>query len=224
MSFLPHVDPTDLIALYGYWAVAVVVGLESMGIPLPGETILVAAAIWAGARHDLNIAGVVAAASAGAIVGDSIGYWIGRTVGFRVLAHYGRRIGLTEERLKLGQYLFLRYGAVIVFFGRFVALLRTLAAFLAGVNQMSWPRFLFFNVTGGILWASVFGLGGYLFGQSIRYVGGPISLALLVAGVVAAIAAFFFIRSHEQRMIAEAERALPGPLAGHPRRDAHLEG
>jgi len=218
MSWLSMLDPTSLVAVHGYWAVALIIGLESMGIPAPGETVLVAAAIWAGARRDLDITGVIAAASAGAILGDSAGYWIGRTLGFRLLAHHGRRIGLTTERLKLGQYLFLRYGGSIVFFGRFVALLRTLAALLAGVNQMSWPRFLLFNVTGGIVWATVFGLGGYLFGQTIRDFGGAISLALLAGGAVAAVAGFLFVRRHERQLSAAAERALPGPLEGHPPR------
>ena len=218
MSWLSMLDPTSLVAVHGYWAVALIIGLESMGIPAPGETVLVAAAIWAGARRDLDITGVIAAASAGAILGDSAGYWIGRTLGFRLLAHHGRRIGLTAERLKLGQYLFLRYGGRIVFFGRFVALLRTLAALLAGANQMSWPRFLLFNVTGGIVWATVFGLGGYLFGQTIRDVGGAISLALLAGGAVAAVAGFLFVRRHERQLSAAAERALPGPLASHPPR------
>jgi len=209
-------DPTHLIALYGYWAVAIIVGLESMGVPAPGETVLVAAAIWAGAREDLDIGGVIAAASAGAMVGDTIGYWIGRTLGFRLVARYGRHIGLTEERLKLGQYLFLRYGGSIVFFGRFIALLRILAAFLAGVNHMPWPRFLLFNASGGILWATTFGIGGYLFGQTIRNVGGPLSIALAIGAAVAAIAGWLFVRRREQQMLAEAERALPGEFPDEP--------
>jgi membrane protein DedA with SNARE-associated domain len=218
MTWLANFDPAHLVAAYGYLAVAIAVGLESMGVPVPGETVLIAAAIWVGAHRDLNIMWVIAAASAGAAIGDSIGYWIGRTIGFRLLARYGAHFGLTEERLKLGQYLFLRYGGAIVFFGRFVALLRTLAALLAGVNQMPWPHFLLFNVSGGILWATAFGLGGYLFGEAVLHVGGPISLALLICAIVAAVAAFLFIRRHERRMLAEADRALPGPLADHPPR------
>jgi membrane protein DedA with SNARE-associated domain len=173
------VDPQQLIAHYGYVAVGTVVGLESVGIPLPGETTLVAAAIFAGATHDLNIALVVAAATAGAVIGDNIGFAIGRSLGFRFLVRHGGRVGLDEGRIKLGQYLFRRHGGKVVFLGRFVALLRVLAAFLAGVNCMAWPRFLVFNFLGGAAWATVFGLGGYLFGKEIERVAGPAGLALL---------------------------------------------
>jgi membrane protein DedA with SNARE-associated domain len=107
------------------------------GLPLPGEAMLIAAAIYAGKSGGLDIAEVIAAAAAGAIVGDNIGYWIGREIGFRIHVRYGRYVGLTEQRIKLGQYLFMQHGGKIVFFGRFVALLRVLAALLAGVNRMS---------------------------------------------------------------------------------------
>lgn len=132
-----------LIMKYGSLAVAGVVCLESMGLPLPGEAILIAAAVYAGKTGHLNIYEVIAAASIGAIVGDNFGYWIGREIGFRLLVRYGCYVGLSEPRIKVGQYLFQRHGGKIVFFGRFVALLRVLAAVLAGVNRMSWLRFLY---------------------------------------------------------------------------------
>jgi membrane protein DedA with SNARE-associated domain len=141
MSVLSQLDLSGWIAAYGYWAVLVLVGLESMGLPLPGETALISAAVYAGTSHELNIIGVVAAAAAGAVIGDNIGYEIGRLMGFPILRRYGPRIGLDERRLRLGQYLFRRYGGAIVFFGRFAALLRTFAALLAGTNRMPWPRF-----------------------------------------------------------------------------------
>jgi membrane protein DedA with SNARE-associated domain len=90
---------------YGYWGVALAVGLESMGVPVPGETALVAAALYAGKTHALNIWVLIALASAGAILGDNIAYWIGREIGFRLLLRYGGYIGLTESRIKLGEYL-----------------------------------------------------------------------------------------------------------------------
>jgi hypothetical protein len=108
---------------------------------------LIAAAIYA-ARPGPQYVEVIAAAAAGAIVGDNIGYWIGREIGFRLLVRYGSHVGQTEGRIKVGQYLFQRHGGKIVFFGRFIALLRVLAALLAGVNRMSWPRFFFFNAAG----------------------------------------------------------------------------
>jgi membrane protein DedA with SNARE-associated domain len=117
-----------LIAPYGYWTVGGIIALESMGLPLPGEATLVAAAVYAATTHHLNIWLVIAAAATGAIVGDNIGYWIGREIGYPLLLRYGHYVYLTEARIKLGQYLFFRHGGKIVFFGRFVAVLRALAA------------------------------------------------------------------------------------------------
>jgi len=210
------IDITHLISQYGYLAVGGVVGLESIGIPLPGETTLVAAATFAGATRALDIGLIVAAAAIGAVVGDTIGFFIGREIGLRLLHRHGPRVGLTEPRLKLGQYLFLRHGGKVVFFGRFIAVLRTLAALLAGANRMVWPRFLVFNAAGGILWATVFGFGAYLFGAAIDRYAGPVGSVLLVIAIVSALVGFVLVRRHEQVLIERAERALPGPLKHHP--------
>jgi membrane protein DedA with SNARE-associated domain len=174
---------------------------------------LIAAAIYAGKTGDLNIVEVIAAAAAGAIVGDNIGYWIGREIGFRLLVRYGSYVGLTEPRIKVGQYLFQRHGGKIVFFGRFVALLRVLAALLAGVNRMSWPRFFFFNAAGAILWATVFGLGAYTLGEEIEHLTKPAAVALAVAGVAAIVIWLLFLHAHQEELETEARRALPGSLA-----------
>jgi membrane protein DedA with SNARE-associated domain len=197
---------------YGYWAVLLLVGLESMGVPLPGETALIAASIYAGTTHQLSISGVVIAAATGAVIGDNLGYEIGRRLGFRLLLQYGGRIGLDARRLKLGQYLFHRYGGAIVFFGRFVAVLRALAAVMAGANRMPWGRFFLFNAAGALAWSAVVGLGGYAFGASIQRLSGPIDLVLLVLALAGAVAGFLFLRRHEERLLAEADRTLPGPL------------
>jgi membrane protein DedA with SNARE-associated domain len=208
MTFEPHQIASD----YGYWAVAIVVGLESMGVPCPGETVLIAAATYAGATGNLDIALVILAAAAAAIVGDSAGYFIGREIGLPLLHKHGPRIHLTEPRLKVGQYLFLKHGGTVVFFGRFIAILRTYAALLAGANRMPWPRFFLFNATGGVVWACIFGIGGYLFGNLIERYAGPIGIAFLAAAVLAGIAGIVFTKRHEQMLIERAERALPGPL------------
>ena len=155
----------QLVSAHGYWAVALIVGLESMGLPLPGETILVLAAIYAATEPSFNVWVVIAVAAFGAIVGDNAGYWLGLRYGYALLLRYGERIGMFEARIKLGQYLYLKHGAKVVFLGRFVALLRILAAFLAGVNRMPWRAFLIANASGGIIWAAVFGIGGYFFGK-----------------------------------------------------------
>jgi membrane protein DedA with SNARE-associated domain len=200
-----------LVATYGLLAIAVIIALESMGLPLPGESVLALAALYA-AHHGQSIVAVVASAAAGAIVGDNVGYWIGREFGYRLLRSYGSRIGLSPGKIKLGQYLFLRHGAKVVFLGRFVAILRVLAAVLAGVNRMDWRRFLLANAAGAVLWASVVGFGAYFFGRAVTHVTGPVGVALAVVGLAAIVAAVLFVRAHEAELEAEAERALPGPL------------
>ena len=213
-----HVATSDLLHLlntYGYWAVLVFVAIESTGIPFPGETMLLVAAIYAGTTHRLSIVLVIAAAASGAILGDNLGFWIGREGGYRLLRRYGRYIRLEERRLKLGQYLFMRHGGKVVFFGRFVAVLRAWAAFLAGTNRMPWPRFLFFNAAGGIVWATLYGLGGYFLGNNVHRLTGPIGTVGLVLAVLVIIAFLVFLRRNEHRLEEEAERALPGPLSTH---------
>lgn len=200
------------VATYGYWAVFFFVAIESAGIPVPGEAMLVSVAAFAGATHRLDVSWVIVAAASGAMIGDNFGYLAGHKVGFPLLVRHGRTIGLTERRLKLGQYLFHRYGGAIVFLGRFVAVLRAAAAVLAGVNCMPWRRFLVCNAAGGILWATVFGLGGYLFGNTILHKSGWITLVFIAVAAVATVVACIFIRSHEDRLCDVAERALPGPL------------
>jgi membrane protein DedA with SNARE-associated domain len=138
-----------LITTLGYLGVFAFVAVESLGVPAPGETVLIAAATHAGATHRLVIAGVIAAAAAGAIVGDSAGFWVGRLGGLRLAVRFGRYVRLTARRLEVGRRVIARHGGKIVFAGRFVALYRMWAAFLAGMTEMRWRRFLVFNATGG---------------------------------------------------------------------------
>jgi membrane protein DedA with SNARE-associated domain len=205
--FLKH-----LIHQYGPWTIGVIVGLESMGLPLPGETVLLLGALYAGTHHDLNIWAVIGSAAAGAIIGDNVGYFIGRTFGYALLLRFGPYIGATEKRIKLGHYLFMRHGGKVVFFGRFVAVLRMLAAFLAGVNGMEWRRFLIANAAGGIVWSAAYGLAAYLFGNAVLHVRGPVGIGLLGTGIVVILIFLFYVRRHEAALEAEAEQALPGPL------------
>jgi len=205
-------DLTHLLTTYGYWAVLVFVAIESIGVPFPGETMLLIAAIYAGTTHRLFIPLVIIVAATGAILGDNIGFWVGREGGYRLLRRYGRYIRLDERKLKLGQYLFLKHGGKVVFFGRFIAVLRAFAAFLAGTNRMRWPRFLLFNAMGGIVWATLYGLGGYFLGNNVHRLTGTVGI---VAGVLAAliiIGFLLFLRRNEHRLEDEAERALPGSL------------
>ena len=203
---------THLLSVYGYWAVLVFVSIESIGIPFPGETMLLAAAIFAGTTHKLFIVFVIIAAAAGAILGDNVGFFIGREGGFRLLRRYGRYIRLNDRKLKLGQYLFKKHGGKVVFFGRFVAVLRALAAFLAGTNRMRWPRFLIFNALGGIVWATIYGLAGYFLGNNIQHLTGPVGIVTVVLALLIIIAFLIFLRRNEHRLEDEAEKEFPGPL------------
>lgn len=209
-----------LLENYGYLAVLIFVAIESTGIPFPGETMLIIAAVYAGTTHHLSILLVIIAAAVGAILGDNLGFWVGREGGYRLLRRYGRYIRLDERKLKLGQYLFMKHGDKVVFFGRFVAVLRAWAAFLAGTNRMKWGSFLLFNALGGVVWATVFGLGGYYLGDKIHLLTGPIGIVAIVLAVLILIAFFFFLRHNEKRLEDEAERALPGPLDAH-QQDEH---
>lgn len=208
--FVTYVQP--LIATHGYWAVFAIVMLESAGAPLPGETALLLAAIFAGATGQLDIAWVIACAAAGGIIGDNLGFWIGRRYGLPLLLKYGELIHLHEERLKLGQYLFRHHGAKIVFFGRFIAVLRIFAALLAGVNHYRWGPFLFYNAAGGIVWAAIFGLGGYYFGDAVHRVSGPVGVAALIAAIAGVVGAWWIMRRQEHRLALKAEQEMPGHL------------
>ena len=196
------------LSSYGYAVVFVLVMLESVGVPVPGESALIAAAVYAGTTHELQIGWVIALAAAGAIVGDNIGYSVGRYGGARMLLRYGEKIHIDEARLRVGVWLFRRHGGKVVFWGRFVAILRTYAAFLAGTNRMEWKRFLFFNAAGGVLWATVFGVAYYVFGREFERAGTTIDVVLGVAGAAAVVGFIVWARGKETELRARAEREL----------------
>src|SRR6267378_3694798 len=203
-----------LIQVHGPWIISVVVALESAGVPVPGETILVAAALLAAATNQIDIAVVVAAAAAGAIVGDAIGYTVGRRFGMPLLRKYGRYIRLDENRMLIGRYLFFRYGNAVVFFGRFIAVLRMFAALLAGANNMPAGRFFFFNITGGVCWACLFGFGAYAVGAEIYKISGILSVISLGLFIAAGYALSIFIRRNEVTLRRRAEVALSDHSCG----------
>jgi membrane protein DedA with SNARE-associated domain len=204
------IDPTSLISSYGLWLIAGMIALECVGIPVPGETILVAAAIYAGTTHHLSIAAVIGAAIAGAIVGNVIAFSIGRAYGYRLLRRYGRYIHLDETRIKIGEYLFLRHGGKVVFFARFVPVLRSVAALLAGANRMSWRSFMVANVTGAVVWVGIDCIGAYLLGEELTKLAAPVGIALGAIVVAIIVAGARFIARHEKELAVEAERALSG--------------
>jgi membrane protein DedA with SNARE-associated domain len=197
---------------YGLVTVAVIIGLECVGIPLPGETALLGAAIYAGTKHDLDIVVVILTAAAAAIAGRMIGYVIGREYGYWLLLRYGNYVRMTQSRIKLGQYLFLRHGGKIVFFAQFVPVLRTFAGIFAGANMMPWRDFLIANVIGSLVWAVLYGYAAYALGREFVRLEGPIVIVILLITVVGFIIGGVFVSRHEAQLIAEAERAMPGPL------------
>ncbi len=204
------IDVAQLLAVYGYWAVVLAIALESMGLPVPGETTLLAAAVYAGISGHLSIALVIVSAAAGAIAGDNIGYAIGRLVGKRALQH-ARPTTRHGRALLVGRFLFQRNSGKAVFFGRFVAVLRMFAAMLAGVTGVPWSRFLLYNAGGGVLWATAIGLLGYGLGANVT---GPLGVAgLAVAALVALVVALVLWRNG-RRWEREALEALSTAEAG----------
>lgn len=198
---------------YGYLVVFLLVMIESIGVPVPGETALVAAALYAGSTHKLEIWGVIGVAIAGAIIGDNIGFSIGRYGGARLLLRHGHKIRLHEGRLKIGIWLFRRHGGKVVFWGRFVSILRTYAAFLAGTNRMAWPRFLVFNAAGAVVWATTFGVAYYVFGSALQRLSTTIDITLGVAGVVGLVAFLVWSKRKEDELLERAEREVEGSVA-----------
>jgi len=201
-----------LVHDYGLVVVAAVIGLESTGIPVPGESVLIAASIFAGTQHDLNIIAVIVTASIAAIVGQMLGYVIGREYGYYLLLRYGGYVRITESRIKLGEYLFLRHGGKIIFIARFVPMLRALAGILAGANRMPWRQFMLANVVGAVIWAAFFGFASYMLGRQIERFAGPLVIVIGVIAVIVIALGAHFVGRHEAQLAAEAERALPGPL------------
>jgi membrane protein DedA with SNARE-associated domain len=197
-----------LIPIYGPWVIFGVVALESAGVPLPGETILVGAALLASTTDQISIITVVTAAAAGAIVGDSTGYAVGRRFGLPMLEKYGHYIHLDKDRLLIGRYLFFQYGSVIVFVGRFVAVLRMFAALLAGASGMPWVRFLFFNVSGGICWASSFGFGAHAVGSAIYKISEVASVIAFILFIVTGFTLSRVIRHYEPVLLSRAEQVF----------------
>ena len=203
---------SHLIAAYGYEAVFALVTAESLGIPLPSETALILAAAYAGHTHRLSPWIIFAVALAGAVIGDNIGFWIGHSGGYRLVRRYGPSVRLDERKLKIARYLFDRHGGKVVFFGRFISVLRTYAAFLAGANRMRWRRFLVANATGAIAWAGTCTLAAYLAGGTLLPLSGTIDRIIGGTAVLIVAAALLMLRQHAAKLARSAEAAYPGPL------------
>src|SRR3954452_13442336 len=155
----------SLVHDYGLFILFLLVAMESAGIPLPGETALVAAGVLA-ARGDMDIVAVIAVAATAAIVGDNIGYWAGRLGGRRLLERWEPLERHASRVLPWSERFFQRHGGKTIFLARFVAVLRVTAAFVAGISRMHWWLFFLWNAAGGIAWAVAVGLVAYYAGQA----------------------------------------------------------
>ena len=185
-----------LLQTYTYPVLVGLVLLESIGIPLPGEIALVTAAAYASLGH-ISIYAVIILAALGAIVGGALGYLIGLRGGLPLVLHYGGYIGVRRRHVDRAHAFFEKHGAKTILFGRFIAILRTWAAIVAGGAGMSFPKFVLYNSIGSVVWAIVFGWLGYYFGRDLplleSYIS-RVSLVLLVALAVGIIALVFWKR------------------------------
>jgi membrane protein DedA with SNARE-associated domain len=193
------VTVTHELETYGLILVFVFVAVECCGIPLPGETALITAAVLAG-EGKFNIVAVIAVAAAAAIIGDNVGYWIGRTGGRALLERWGPIKRYSERVLPPGERFFRKHGGKTVFIGRFVSVLRVTAAWLAGITHMSWWRFFLWNAAGGIVWATLVSLLAYYFGKAAADAVANYGVYALVAIVVVAAIAFVGMRLFKKRI------------------------
>jgi membrane protein DedA with SNARE-associated domain len=157
---------TPLLQNWGYLAVGFLVFVEDFGVPAPGETVLIAASVYAGSGH-LNVVAVGLIGFAAAVLGDNVGYGIGRFGGHALVLRFGRYVFLTEERLNKAESFFTRHGGKIVTVARFIEGLRQANGIIAGITRMPWPRFLAFNALGAALWVATWTAVGYLAGNHI---------------------------------------------------------
>jgi membrane protein DedA with SNARE-associated domain len=189
-----------LIQDYGYAILFLLVAIESLGIPLPGETALVTAAAFA-ATGDLTVELVFLTALAAAVIGDNTGYWIGRKGGLSVVERYGHRVGLTRAKLKKVRTFYEQHGSKTVLIGRFIAVFRSWAAVLAGVMKMPYARFVLFNAIGCATWTTVYTTLGYLFGRNLPLLEHYTKRIGIGIGVVLALGiGIYFFRKRKRRV------------------------
>jgi membrane-associated protein len=186
------------VVQYGYWAVGTALLLENAGIPVPGETILLLASFLAFSQHDLRLPWIIVVATLAATLGDNLGFALGYYGGRPLLVRYQSLFRVKDTTIARGEQLFAKYGAVTVFFARFVFGMRIVAGPMAGVLRMSWRRFLIFNFLGAAVWVSVISSVGYLFGRHWnRLQAGLKRFDLIAILVVLLVAAFLWWRNRD---------------------------
>src|ERR687889_2749569 len=200
----------SLIEQYGYLLILFGVMLESTGVPLPGETILLAAGVLAQRGH-LDLGDAIVFGTLGAVIGDQIGYWVGREGGRPFVLRWGRYLFITQERLARAEAFFQRHGGKAVFLARFFSGLRIFGALVAGMSRMHWGTFILYNALGGAVWATAVVLSGYFLGRSLDVVErwmGQASVLLLALVVLALVLylSYRWVMRHPGRMEGAFER------------------
>jgi len=187
----------------GYPVLGVFVGVEALGVPVPGETAVIFAGL-AAATGRLSIVLVIVVASAGAIIGDNVGFAIGRRGGRKLLERPGRFEAERRRVLEIGDPFFARHGGKAVFLGRWITGLRVWTSWLAGASEMTWPTFVVWNALGGICWSTSVALAAYYGGTGVEKVFSKIGLyGVIVAGVVVALAGAWWWRRRRRRRSAQ---------------------
>jgi membrane-associated protein len=182
------------IAQYGYWAVGVTLLLENAGVPVPGETILLLASFLAYSREELQLSYIIVVGVCAATLGDNLGYFIGYRGGRRLFDRYRSTFHIKPETIIRGERLFDKYGAVTIFFARFIFGLRVIAGPLAGVLNMPWKRFAVFNFLGALLWVTVISFVGYKFGKHWDVLTEYMERFNIAIGIAAVVALFLLWR------------------------------
>jgi membrane-associated protein len=181
---------------HGYWAVAVALLLENAGIPVPGETVLLLASFLAYSQRELQIGWIIVVGTVACALGDNLGFAIGHYGGRPILERYQNIFRIRDETLARGERLFSHYGAVTIFFARFVFGMRIIAGPLAGVLRMPWRKFLLYNVLGAAAWVSLISAAGYLFGRHWQRLMHDLKVFdIVIAVVVAFVLAIWWWRS-----------------------------
>jgi membrane protein DedA with SNARE-associated domain len=198
---------TQLVSRWGYGLVLAVVALQSLGVPLPGTTALIAAALLAATTHRLAIAGVLGAAMAGVLLGSLIAYAAGRRGGVRLLERHGHRVRLTPERVARARAGFRSHDVQLVFAGRFVTGLRNTVALLAGASGMPLRRFGVSCIAAALVWTLWHGLGSYLFGRAIAHASTALTVVLAILLALSLVGSATILR--------RSWRALASGAPGH---------
>jgi membrane protein DedA with SNARE-associated domain len=207
----------QFISTYGVWVVAAFIALESIGLPLPAEAALMAAGFFAATTRGIDIWLLISAGILAAIAGEIVGFWIGRTFGYPALRKHGPRLGLTEGRIKIAQWLFAQYGGRFVFIARFLPVLRNIAAVLAGANAMPQRRFYLASWMAAAAWVVGYGLSAYVFGETFTSLATPVAGMLGVAAGAIVVALPTLLLRSEKRLLTRAERELVrAPTPSHP--------